>query len=63
MIGKSDAMVTTPNPERDESPFPADAAIPIPKERTNGTVTGPVVTAPQSHAKPNIVLRSGLLHA
>ena len=40
-----------------------DAAIPIPKERTSGTVTGPEVTAPQSHAKPNIVLKSGLLHA
>ena len=37
--------------------------MPIPKERTSGTVTGPVVTAPQSHAKPKIVLKSGLLHA
>ena len=62
MIGKSEAIVTTPNPESEESPFPADAAIPIPNERTSGTVTGPVVTAPQSHAKPKIVLKSGLLH-
>ena len=63
IIGNNEAIVTTPKPEREESPFPADAAIPIPNERTSGTVTGPVVTAPQSQASPNIVLRSGLLQA
>ena len=43
--------------------MPADAAIPIPRDNTNGTVTGPVVTAPQSHANPKMVLRSGLVQA
>ena len=60
MVLDIDASVTTPKPDNEESPFPADAAIPIPKDKTNGTVTGPVVTAPQSHARPKIVLRSGL---
>ena len=59
IIGKIDAKVTTPNPDNDESPFPAEAAIPIPRDKTKGTVTGPVVTAPQSHARPRIVLKSG----
>ena len=59
-MGNNDAIVTTPKPESDESPFPAEAAIPIPKDSTNGTVTGPVVTAPQSQANPKIVLKSGL---
>ena len=62
-MGNREAIVTTPKPESEESPFPAEAAIPIPKDKTSGTVTGPVVTAPQSHAKPRIVLRSGLVHA
>ena len=61
IIGNNDAIVTTPKPDRDESPLPADAAMPIPSDSTNGTVTGPVVTAPQSQARPRIVLRSGLL--
>ena len=62
-IGKREAIVTTPKPERDELPFPAALAIPIPKERTKGTVTGPVVTAPQSHAKPRMLFRFGSNHA
>ena len=52
-------MVTTPNPDNDESPLPAAFAIPIPRDSTRGTVTGPVVTAPQSQARPRIVLRLG----
>mgnify|MGYP006879332240 CR=1 FL=1 len=46
-IGKSEAIVTTPKPDKEDSPLPAALAIPIPKESTKGTVTGPVVTAPQ----------------
>ena len=50
------------NPKADESPFTCrDAAIPIPKDNTRGTVTGPVVTAPQSQAKPSMVLKSGFI--
>ena len=63
MIGNNDAIVTTSKPDNEESPLPADAAIPIPKDNTRGTVTGPVVTAPQSQAKPRIVLKSGLFQA
>ena len=40
-------------------PFPAALAIPIPKDKTKGTVTGPVVTAPQSHASPSTERRFG----
>ena len=58
-IGNKDAIVTTPNPDRDESPLPAALAIPIPSDNTRGTVTGPVVTAPQSHAKPRILFKFG----
>ena len=58
-MGKRDARVTIPNPESDESPLPPDAAIPIPRASTRGTVTGPVVTAPQSQASPRILARSG----
>ena len=54
-IGNKEAKVTTPKPESDEFPFPAAFAIPIPSDNTNGTVTGPVVTAPQSHAKPSML--------
>ena len=63
IIGNKDAIVTTPNPDSEESPLPAEAAIPIPNDRTSGTVTGPVVTAPQSQAKPKIVLKSGFIQA
>ena len=31
---------------------PAAVPIPVPRARTTGTVTGPVVAAPQSHARP-----------
>ena len=58
-IGKSDAIVTTPNPDSEEPPLPAALAIPIPRDRTRGTVTGPVVTAPQSQASPRMLLRLG----
>ena len=58
-MGNKEAKVTTPKPESDEFPFPAAFAIPIPSDNTNGTVTGPVVTAPQSHAKPIMVTKSG----
>ena len=54
-IGNKDANVTTPNPEREELPLPAAFAIPIPSDNTKGTVTGPVVTAPQSQAKPRML--------
>ena len=40
MIGKSEASVTIPKPERLFSPLPAAAAIPMPSESTRGTVTG-----------------------
>ena len=63
IIGNNEAIVTTPNPESEESPFPAAFAIPIPRDNTNGTVTGPVVTAPQSQANPKIDLRFGSNHA
>ena len=62
-IGNNDAIVTTPNPERDESPLPAAFAMPIPNESTSGTVTGPVVTAPQSQASPRILFKLGSNHA
>jgi hypothetical protein len=46
--GNKDARVTTPNPVIPPS-FSLDTLeIPIPSAITNGTVTGPVVTAPQS---------------
>ena len=32
IIGNNEAIVTTPKPERDESPLPAEAAIPIPND-------------------------------
>lgn len=34
-----------------------DAAMPLPREITRGTVTGPVVTAPMSQARPRMSLR------
>ena len=57
--GKSEAIVTTPSPDSDPPPFPAELAIPIPRARTNGTVTGPVVTAPQSQASPKMLRKLG----
>ena len=63
IIGNKEAIVTTPKPDKDESPFPAALAMPMPKDNTNGTVTGPVVTAPQSQAKPKIDLKFGSNHA
>ena len=62
IIGKSDASVTIPNPDIDDLPFPTDDAIPIPRDKTRGTVTGPVVTAPQSHARPINDARYGFCH-
>ena len=59
MMGNSEASVTIPKPESEESPFPAAAAMPTPSDRTRGTVTGPVVTAPESHARPSVLLNSG----
>ena len=55
--------------EFSDSDLAAKTAVGIQKElkerndNTRGTVTGPVVTAPQSQAKPNIVLKSGLFQA
>ena len=51
-IGNNEAKVTTPNPDNELLPFPAELAIPMPRDKTSGTVTGPVVTAPQSQANP-----------
>ncbi|MNR00958.1 hypothetical protein D3C85_1167490 [compost metagenome] len=59
MTGNSEARVTMPNPDRPEPPLPAAAAMPIPSASTSGTVTGPVVTAPASHARPIIFASSG----
>mmetsp|Transcript_8808 Transcript_8808/g.13988 ORF Transcript_8808/g.13988 Transcript_8808/m.13988 type:complete len:346 (+) Transcript_8808:155-1192(+) len=51
--GMREASVTTPKPVRGELLAPAPAT-PIPNAMTNGTVTGPVVTAPRSQARPRI---------
>ena len=40
-------------------PFVYLSLIPIPSDRTRGTVTGPVVTAPQSQARPSTFANSG----
>ena len=58
-MGNNDAIVTTPKPDSDELPFPAALAIPIPRDKTSGTVTGPVVTAPQSQASPRMLRKFG----
>ena len=64
MIGKSDARVTIPNPPIPESCFLASTrAIPIPRARTRGTVTGPVVMAPESQARPMISRTPGVTAA
>jgi hypothetical protein len=44
--------VTIPKPEPPPSPPETTLDTPIPRARTSGTVTGPVVTAPQSYARP-----------
>ena len=62
-IGNKDAIVTTPKPDSEEVPLPAALAIPIPRDNTSGTVTGPVVTAPQSHARPSMLRKLGSNHA
>ena len=41
-----------PKPESGLSARPAEAATPMPTTSTSGTVTGPVVIAPQSQASP-----------
>ena len=60
-IGNKEARVTIPKPDKVELPLPAALAMPIPIARTSGTVTGPVVTAPQSQANPSTLLRSGFV--
>ena len=60
-IGNREASVTMPNPDSEEEPLPAAAAIPIPSDSTSGTVTGPVVTAPLSQARPSTLESSGSL--
>mmetsp|Transcript_89465 Transcript_89465/g.253494 ORF Transcript_89465/g.253494 Transcript_89465/m.253494 type:complete len:378 (-) Transcript_89465:88-1221(-) len=60
--GTSDANVTIPKPSRSEpavwSPPRCRArevlAAPTPRDRTTGTVAGPVVIAPQSHDRPTM---------
>ena len=56
-MGSSDASVTMPNPasatpELFESLLPTMRQTPMPSASTRGKKTGPVVTAPQSQAKP-----------
>ena len=62
-MGNNEARVTIPKPESSESPLPAAAAMPMPSDNTSGTVTGPVVTAPVSQARPSALLISGSLAA
>ena len=52
ITGNSEASVTMPKPESGLSARPAEAATPMPTASTSGTVTGPVVIAPQSQASP-----------
>ncbi|MNE08223.1 hypothetical protein D3C80_1008690 [compost metagenome] len=61
MTGNSEASVTMPNPDSPEPPLPAAAAMPMPNAKTSGTVTGPVVTAPASQARPITFASSGSL--
>lgn len=63
MMGKSEARVTIPNPWSFDSPLPTAEATPMPSASTSGTVTGPVVTAPQSQATPMICFISGFVSA
>jgi len=60
IIGNKEARVTTPNPDDPEPDEPTTRQMPMPRARTRGTVTGPVVTAPQSHASPVIFLMFSL---
>mmetsp|Transcript_33609 Transcript_33609/g.79572 ORF Transcript_33609/g.79572 Transcript_33609/m.79572 type:complete len:208 (-) Transcript_33609:595-1218(-) len=57
LTGMRDANVTTPKPVRGDGLCPA-CATPTPRAMTSGTVTGPVVTAPRSHARPRTSARS-----
>jgi hypothetical protein len=50
-MGNNEAKVTVPKPDSEEEFLPAEEEIPIPNASTSGTVTGPVVTTPQSQAK------------
>ena len=52
-MGNREASVTTPKPVLLDPPVETIRQTPIPRAKTSGTVTGPVVTAPQSHAKPS----------
>mmetsp|Transcript_13672 Transcript_13672/g.33641 ORF Transcript_13672/g.33641 Transcript_13672/m.33641 type:complete len:204 (-) Transcript_13672:647-1258(-) len=76
-MGSSDASVTMPKPSRAWPVLVATALAntasasrfwrtlvmtPMPTASRMGTVTGPVVTPPQSHARPMRGLRSGLPH-
>jgi len=58
-IGKMEAKVTMPKPDNWPLLLPPELATPMPSANTRGTVTGPVVTAPQSQAKPTMVASSG----
>ncbi len=57
--GNNEARVTMPKPSRVLFSRPAAAETPMPRARTTGTVTGPVVMAPQSQARPMIGLKRG----
>ena len=61
MIGKAEAKVTTPKPPAAPPSPPCEATreMPMPRANTSGTVTGPVVTPPQSHASPVRCTRLG----
>ncbi len=51
MIGPTEARAVKPKASSPERPLVFfDAAKPAPKARINGTVTGPVVTPPESKA-------------
>ena len=64
-MGKADARVTTPKPPAAPPGPPSDATreMPMPRASTSGTVTGPVVTAPQSQASPVSCTRLGSKYA
>mmetsp|Transcript_42129 Transcript_42129/g.112698 ORF Transcript_42129/g.112698 Transcript_42129/m.112698 type:complete len:295 (-) Transcript_42129:753-1637(-) len=50
--GIREASVTTPNPVRGDGTSPLTVATPTPRAMISGTVTGPVVTALRSQARP-----------
>ncbi len=60
IIGKIEARVTTPKPPPSDSPLETIRQTPIPKAKTRGTVTGPVVTAQKAQARPIIGTRNSL---